>query len=300
MDPADPTITPADARRLAIAKSTGIERPPGPLDRPSTLASIGPYRLTESVALVTGGGHGIGRDTAFALANAGATVVVADVDQSAAERVAGEIGSEGGTADAFGTDVSDEERVRKLVEHISGRHGRLDIVVNNAGIIHVDRLLDTPLDTWRRVFRVNADGTFIVSRAAVRVMRCQPPHSSLRRRGILVNVSSLASEIPRPSHVAYAASKAAINSLSKTCAAAFAADDVATVVVYPGNVREGMWRHLGASLATLEGRSRAEVEEERFFQPSTQVAEIVRDAVGLPGLTLNGALVLYTREIADI
>jgi len=291
-----------EARRLAIRMSYGVEQPDersGP-QRPETLPTAGPHRLTESVALVTGAGHGIGRDIARALAAAGATVVVADVDEAAAEEVAAEIGVEGGAGDALATDVSAEPGVRRLSEHISARHGRLDIAINNAGIIHVDRLLETPVDIWRQVFRVNADGTYLVTQAAVRLMRSQPLHHALERRGILVNVSSIAGEVARPTHAAYGASKAAINYLSKTCAAALVTDDIATVVVYPGNVREGMWRHLGASIAGVENRSRDEVEAERFFQPSSEVAEIVRDTVAVPGLVLNGSLILHTRDVVDI
>jgi len=291
-----------EARRLAIQTSYGVQQPEsrrGPLP-PDTLPRADLRRLSASVALVTGAGHGIGRDIARTLAAAGAKVVVADVDEAAAEEVAAEIEKQRGACEAFRTDVSSEPRVRQLAEHICERYGRLDIVVNNAGIIHVDRLLEIPVDTWRRVLRVNADGTFLVTQAAVRVMRCQPRHPELGRRGILVNMSSIAAEVARPTHAAYGASKAAINHLSKTCAAAFVTDEIATIVVYPGNVREGMWRHLGASIAEVENRSREEIEAERSFQPSLEVAEIVRDAVAAPGLVLNGSLVLGTRDIVEI
>lgn len=291
-----------EARRLAIQMSYGVQQPDersGP-QRPDTLPSAGPRRLAGSVALVTGAGRGIGRDVARTLAAAGATVVVADVDEAAADVVAAEIGAAGGASDALATDVSAESGVRRLSDHICRRHGRLDIAINSAGIIRVDRLLETPVDIWRQVFRVNADGTYLVTQAAVRLMLSQPLHHALERRGILVNISSIAGEVARPTHVAYGASKAAINYLSRTCAAALATDDIATVVVYPGNVREGMWRHLGASIAGLENRSREEVEAERVFQPSSEVAEIVRDTVAVPGLVLNGSLILQSRAIVDI
>jgi NAD(P)-dependent dehydrogenase (short-subunit alcohol dehydrogenase family) len=226
--------------------------------------------------------------------------VVADVDKAPADQVVDQITREGQTAKAVVTDVSDQSEVRGAVQHIFEDHGRLDIVVNNAGIIHVGELLETPLETWRRVFRVNVDGTLVVTQAAVSLMRRQSRNPALGRRGVVLNISSLASEIPRPTHAAYAASKAAINSLSRTGAAAFAADEIATVVLYPGNVREGMWRHLGASIASVEGRSRAEVEGERFFQAGEEIAEIARDAIAVPGLLLNGSLVLYTRDVVDL
>lgn len=151
-------------------------------------------RLAHSVALVTGAGRGIGRDTALALAAAGAVVVVGDVDEAAGDEVAGEIRARGGTAVALAVDVSDEPRVMSLAELISGSYGR----VNNAGLVHVDAVLETPLDVWRRVFRVNADRTLLVTQATVRLMRRQPPHPALARRAIVLNISSLASESPRP------------------------------------------------------------------------------------------------------
>jgi NAD(P)-dependent dehydrogenase (short-subunit alcohol dehydrogenase family) len=289
-----------EARRAAVAQALGA--PPALPDdrRPKALVTPDLHVLADVVALVTGAGHGIGRESARALAAAGAAVFVADIDGAAAEEAAAEIRADGGESEAVQTDISDEAGVAALMERVRDRFGRLDVAVNNAAIIHVESLLEVRPETWRRIFRVNVEGTLLVSQAAARLMRQQAPHAALGRRGLLLNVSSMASEFGRPVQAAYASSKAAVNSLSRACAAAFADEEIATVVVYPGNVREGMWRTLGASLAAVEDRTREEVENARSFQPSAEIAETVRDVVATAGMELNGLLVLHTRDIVDI
>src|SRR5919106_3134814 len=103
-------------------------------------------RLDGRVALVTGGGNGIGRATCHALAQAGARVAVTDVDQPAAEQVAAEIGGE-----AHRLDVADEQQVREVVAAVAGRHGRIDILVNNAGLGARVPTVELATERWRQV-----------------------------------------------------------------------------------------------------------------------------------------------------
>ncbi|MEM7024771.1 MAG: SDR family oxidoreductase [Pseudomonadota bacterium] len=136
-------------------------------------------RLDDRVAIVTGGGNGIGRATCHALAQAGAHVAVSDIDQEAAGRVATEVRGE-----AHRLDVADEDQVRQVVAGIAARHGRIDILVNNAGLGARMPTVDMPTERWRQVLAVNVDGGFFCAREAGR-------HMLDGGRGAVVNVASI-------------------------------------------------------------------------------------------------------------
>src|SRR5919106_1781676 len=138
---------------------------------------LGLLRLDGRVALVTGGGNGIGRATCHALAQAGAKVAVTDIDQPAAEKVAAEIGGE-----AHPLDVAHEVQVREVVAAVAGRHGRLDILVNNAGLGARVPTVELATERWRQVLAVNVDGGFFCAREAGR-------HMLQAGRGAVVNVT---------------------------------------------------------------------------------------------------------------
>jgi NAD(P)-dependent dehydrogenase (short-subunit alcohol dehydrogenase family) len=174
--------------------------------------------LHDRVAIVTGSGGGLGRVIARTLAREGASVVVADIDRTRAEGVAAEIGD----ALAVATDVTSPPSVDHLVRQTIDRHGRIDLLVNNAAITgHHPRyrshpLLDTPLDFWRWILEVNVTGQLICLQAVGRAM-------AERRQGAIVNVSSIAGLQPTPDTSAYGVSKAAVNMLTR-CAALELAD----------------------------------------------------------------------------
>ena len=125
---------------------------------------LGAFRLDGRTAIVTGGGNGIGAATAHALAQAGATVVVADIEAEDARRVASEIGR----GEAATVDVADEAGVRDLVADIIRRHGRIDVLVNNAGIGARMPTVDLPTERWDRVMAVGISGSFFFAREAGR------------------------------------------------------------------------------------------------------------------------------------
>jgi NAD(P)-dependent dehydrogenase (short-subunit alcohol dehydrogenase family) len=152
------------------------------------------------VAVVTGGGRGLGEAICATLAEAGATVVVADVKPRLAEAVAEAIVARDGRAEPMGLDVSDQGRVESGVGEIVRRHGRLDVVVNNAGTDLTVSIEELSVADWDRILAVNLRGPFLMARAAMPVMRAQG-------RGHIVNVASTAAKRAWANAAAYHASK---------------------------------------------------------------------------------------------
>src|SRR6266849_9103042 len=141
------------------------------------------FRLDKKIAFVTGAGSGIGEQIARLFAQQGAHVILADIRLDAAEQVAGEIRVDGGSARPQQLDVAEESQVKAAIERIAATEGRLDILVNNAGISHVGTILETSLEDWEGVMRVNARGVFLCAREGVRQMLAQSPAG-----GVIINM----------------------------------------------------------------------------------------------------------------
>jgi NAD(P)-dependent dehydrogenase (short-subunit alcohol dehydrogenase family) len=133
----------------------------------------------------------------------------------------------------------------------------------------------------------------LTTQRVAQIMRRQELHPATGCRGKIINVSSAAAEVGRPLHAAYGASKAALNHLSKTSALVLAEWGIATTVLYPGNVLEGMWQRLQYEVAAAEGRTVEEVVRERGFQPAEEVAALALGIAAAPGMSMNGRLVWY-------
>lgn len=192
-------------------------------------------------AVVTGGGRGLGQAVAERLCEAGASVLIGDIDGRSAEVTAAAIADRtGGVALATSLDVGDSASISAAADEAVTRFGRLDIWVNNAGIYPSKPVLDTSDAEWERVIRVNLDGTFMGSREAARRM------VQARRGGIIVNLASIAGIRGRgPGIPHYAASKHGVVGLTKQLALEFADAGIRvlavapTTIVTPG-VREGL------------------------------------------------------------
>jgi NAD(P)-dependent dehydrogenase (short-subunit alcohol dehydrogenase family) len=254
-----------------------------------------PARLDGQVAIVTGGGGGIGRAIVAALSAVGARVLIADLDAEAAKDVADAARSEGAEAFGVGCDITSPSSVDDMVSDTERRWGRLDKLVNNADAIHVDPLLTVAIETWERVFAVNVTGPLLLTQRVAPVMIAQSPDVQTGCRGKIVNVSSTAALRGRPFLPAYGASKAALNHLSKTTSLVLAEHDIATTVFYPGSILAGMMGSVGKALAAAEGRSEKDMQEERIagtpvgrFQTADEAAAMVHYIVAFRGMGLSG------------
>jgi NAD(P)-dependent dehydrogenase (short-subunit alcohol dehydrogenase family) len=190
------------------------------------------FELTDKIAIVTGSGNGIGRGIALAYATAGANVVVASRNRENLERVATEIKEKGRESLAIPTDICDEEQVAGLVRQTLDKFGRLDIMVNNAGVgdtLRVGKPEDLPLTNWKATIELNLTGTFICSIAAGKVMIGQ-------KHGKIVNISSVVSRYANGFMPDYSASKAGVNSLTASLAYAWANHNINVNAIIAGAI----------------------------------------------------------------
>ncbi len=207
------------------------------------------------VALVTGGGSGIGRATCLAFAESGASVAVADISPTGGEETVEQIRRAGGEAEFFAVDVTDEAQVARMVKNVVERFGRLDVAYNNAGVEGQRvRLHETSTDHWRKVMSVNVDGTFFC-------MKYELPQMLEQGGGAIVNASStfgLAGGAGGP----YPASKHAVVGLTKSVALDYAEDGIRVNSVHPGAIETPMIERLrsdpvlGEALATMHPMGR--------------------------------------------
>ena len=262
--------------------------------------------LEGQICIVTGGAGGIGVGLCRALVANGATVVVVDIDGQAADRLAQELRDGGGAAESRRVDVTSPAEVSALVQHVAGRHGRLDQLWNNAGIVQVGPLLDVSPEEWRRVFAVNVEGALFGTQAAVRQMLDQPLHPTLQRRGLIVNTSSGAADRGRPMLPAYGASKAAMTHLMKSTAASYGERGICAMALYPSSIFEGMWKVIDPLWGELEGLPPGEMGRRRTsesllgrYETPEEVAAVAMRVATRKGLAYNGKIVVTTPTVRD-
>jgi NAD(P)-dependent dehydrogenase (short-subunit alcohol dehydrogenase family) len=199
------------------------------------------FRIDGDIAMVTGGGNGIGRIASMTLAGAGATVMVTDMDGAAAQRVVDEITAGGGRAEPFTLDVTDRSLVKSTIAEIADRFGGIQILINNAGIGRRGPAEDMPDEDWDAVVEVNMTAPFICAREAGR-------HMLAAGRGCIINVSSIMGLVGNDlfPHLPYMATKGALVNMTRALALEWAARGVRVNAIAPSffktNFGQAMWQ----------------------------------------------------------
>ena len=188
-------------------------------------------KLENKVAIVTGAATGIGQAIAFGIAREGAAVVVDYVGSpDTANATVQQIESAGGRALAVAADVSEPEQVASLIQQAVQQFGKLDIVVNNAGIEYKHRFTEFPLDQWNKIIAVNLTGPFLCAQAAAKQMISQGGG------GRIINISSVHQDLPMPTNAPYCASKGGLRMLMRTIAVELAPHHITVNNIGPGAI----------------------------------------------------------------
>lgn len=198
------------------------------------------FRLDDRIALITGGAGGIGLAVARRFADAGATIVLADLDQDRAEHAAAEFAKDGRPALGLGGDAGDPAAVAAIVERTLERFGRIDVLVNNAGVMgRTAPLWELRDEDWQHVLRIDLTSVFLMSRAVI-------PHMRARRSGAIVSLSSIAGKEGTPNLIPYSVAKAGIIAFTKALGKEVITDGVRVNCIAPGVVETPLLDQLSA------------------------------------------------------
>ncbi|MDZ7827042.1 MAG: SDR family NAD(P)-dependent oxidoreductase [Gammaproteobacteria bacterium] len=212
-----------------------------------------PFRLDGRIALVTGAGSGIGRATALALAAAGAVVEVSELAGRGGEETVDAIRAAGGEARFRELDVTDEAGWHQVVEGILAERGRLDVLVNNAGIAVAGPVETMSLADWRRQTAVNLDGVFLGVRAVL-------PSMKVAGNGAIINISSVAGLKGAPLLAGYCATKGGVRLFTRAVAQECADSGVRVNSVHPGVIDTAIWQSVEPG-SLFPGQNRIDAEE---------------------------------------
>lgn len=203
------------------------------------------------IALVTGGSSGIGRNAAITLAKAGYTVVITGRRQDALDETAAAVA---GKIEAIAADVTDVDSIDKLFAEIKGRHGRLDVVFNNAGNnVGTINFGDLTFEDWNTVINVNLNGAFLVANRAYQMMRDQAPQG-----GRIINNGSISAHVPRPGSAPYTSSKHAITGLTRSISLDGREHNIACGQIDIGNAASDMTARMSGGVPQADGSMKAE------------------------------------------
>ncbi len=223
------------------------------------------YKLEGRTVLLTGGATGIGRRIAVRMAEEGCDVAIADINARDVETTAEMVRKTGRRCSIYTIDVSKYDEAQSAVQRCLAEYAKIDVLVNNAGIISIGRVEDLSVEEWRRVFSVNLDGVFNFCKATV-------PHMRAQKRGRIINTASWFGKSGKPSYSAYCASKFAVIGLTQSLAQELAATGVTVNAVCPGTIVETAMRDEADRRSIEEGLLTAKQRE----------GQIPMGRVGLP------------------
>jgi NAD(P)-dependent dehydrogenase (short-subunit alcohol dehydrogenase family) len=238
-------------------------------------------RLAGKVAIITGGASGIGEATARVFAREGAKVLVADVQEDLGKKVVAAIRSAGGEAEFVGTDVKRDADIRRMVETAEKTFGRVDVLVNNAGVENVKPDVETSEEEWDHVLDVNLKGVFLCTKHAIGAMKRSGG-------GSIINISSVFGLVGSPGFAAYHASKGGVRLLTKSTAMAHAPEKIRCNSIHPGVIETPM-------LQAVIDRSEDPVAARAEWMKSEPIGRF-----GRPEDIAYGALYLASDEAAFV
>lgn len=214
----------------------------------------------QRVVAVTGAARGIGYSIAEAFANNGDRVVIGDLNEEEALGAARQIAAEtDGFAEGYVLDVTQEQSVRSWVDRIVKSHGRIDVVINNAGLQHIDRVEDFPSEKWKQLIDVMLTGPFLLIKYTVSIMKRQ-------RFGRIINISSVHGRTASPFKSAYIAAKHGVVGLTRTVALEVAEFGITVNAIMPGAVDTPLVRNQLQHLADTEQISQEEALHKHLLQ----------------------------------
>ncbi len=250
-------------------------------------------KLKQRVVVITGAAQGIGAACARAFADEGALVVVSDINEIGGTALVKDISAAGGMAIFCKADVGDKQDAERLIVHAVEHFGRLDVLVNNAGIVHAAEFVDLAEEDFDRVLRVNLKGAFLCGQAAVRQMLAQPPRADAEHqgeRGVVINMSSVNAILSIANQVPYTVSKGALNQLTKVMAISLAPQGIRVVGIGPGSIATELLKTAVLTNEAAKARILSRTPLGRLGEPD-EVARIAvflasDDASYLTGTTL--------------
>ncbi len=204
-------------------------------------------RMENKVALISGGARGMGAAEARLFAREGAKVVIGDIREELGRQVEAEINETGGECLFVTLDVTDEQSWQAAVAATVARFGKLDVLVNNAGIYRTERVEDTTVELWDQVMEINAKGVFLGAKSVIPEMR-------RAGGGSIINISSVAGLVGNTMSAAYTASKGAVRLFTKSTAIQYARDGIRSNSIHPGTIETDMTAHLLADPTYREDR----------------------------------------------
>ena len=227
--------------------------------------------LSGQVALVTGGGTGIGKAIAQAMLAEGAKIIIVGRKEEVLKEAQTELGS---SVEIMVCDVTQETQVDKVYENIMSSHGRLDILINNAGMAARAKSYEMSYDMWKKVVDVNLNGAFLCARGAMKIMVNQ-------KSGRIINIGSISGQMGRPENAPYTATKFAIEGLTRAFALDGRDHGIAVSVIHPGNAATNIWK------------GREEVSEREGLIPLEDLGKLAVTMLTMsPNVNILGSVIL--------
>ncbi|MFS0823134.1 SDR family NAD(P)-dependent oxidoreductase [Bacillus sp. 1P02SD] len=256
--------------------------------------------LTNKVALITGGGNGLGKRTALTLSECGATVIVADIQAGNANNVRDEIGNMGRVAESIQVDVTQESDVTSMVEFALHHFGRVDILVNCAGVSNNKPFIENSVQDWNRIFDINVKGVFLGIREVL-------PHMIEQKSGKIVNFSSMVGKEAFGNNVPYSASKFAVMGITQGVAKEVAKHNINVNAVCPGIVLTDLMDREMVNMANLQGVTKEDIIQKFLDEIPLQRFQTPEDIAGVvaflcsdmaenmtgQGINVTGGLMLH-------